>query len=333
VPNADMRWGMSPLSGVWMTFPLWRHYEFTLDREYLRTKAYPIMKEAMKFVSDFLIEKDGYLVTNPTMSPENAYILEGKDYPCQLTYAATIDNQTLTAHIDNCIKASEILGVDNELRQKWEKIRSKIPPVNIGKDSTIMEWIEDYKEWEPGHRHMSHLLGLYPLFQITPETPELYVAAKNTIEKRLKYGGGHTGWSRAWIINFFARLREHESAYKHVMALLRKSTQSNLFNSHPPFQIDGNFGGTAGIAEMLLQSHNGVIQLLPALPAAWPDGDVKGLCARGGFIVDIKWKDEEMATTTIYANTDNKCFVKYKDILISIDLKKGDSITLNDKLQ
>jgi len=332
VPNADMRWGMSPLSGVWMTFPLWRHFEFTLDKEYLKTKAYPIMKEAMLFVCDFLIEKDGYLVTNPTMSPENAYILDDKDYPCQLTYAATIDNQILKAHIDHCIKASEVLGIDYDLHQNWKDISSKIPPVLVGNDSTIMEWIEDYQEWDPGHRHMSHLLGLYPLAQITPETPELFEAAKNTIKKRLNHGGGHTGWSRAWIINFFARLHEPDKAYTHVMALLRKSTQSNLFDSHPPFQIDGNFGGTAGIAEMLLQSHNDVIQLLPALPSSWPTGEVKGLCTRGGFEVDIKWENGVMNTTTIYSKTDNKCKVKYKDNMINIDMKKGDIIILNDKL-
>jgi alpha-L-fucosidase 2 len=332
VPNADMRWGMSPLSGVWMTFPLWRYYEFSMDENYLGERAYPVMKEAMDFVSDFLIEKDAYLVTNPTMSPENAYVLDGKDYPCQLTYAATIDNQTLMAHVNHCIQASEILGVDEYLREQWTDILLKIPAVRIGKDSTIMEWIADYDEWEPGHRHMSHLLGLYPLAQITPETPKLFEAAKKTIEKRLKHGGGHTGWSRAWMISFFARLHEPEKANDNVMALLRKSTQSNLFDSHPPFQIDGNFGGTAGIAEMLLQSHNGVIQILPALPEAWPDGSIIGLRARGGFEVDIEWENGIMTTTTIHANIENKCFLKYKDNVVSLELKKGDIITVNDQL-
>ncbi|MEA1896359.1 MAG: glycoside hydrolase family 95 protein [Bacteroidota bacterium] len=328
-PNADMRWGMSPLSGVWMTFPLWRHYEFTMDKEYLKSSAYPIMREAMEFVSDFLIEKDGYLVTNPTMSPENAYILKDKRHPKQLTYASTIDNQTLMAHIDHCIEAGEILGIDDDLRKNWKQIRSKIPPVSIGKDSTIMEWIKDYDEWEPGHRHMSHLLGLYPLAQITPETPDLFEAANKTIEKRLKYGGGHTGWSRAWMINFFARLQQPETAYEHVMALLRKSTKNNLFDNHPPFQIDGNFGGTAGIAEMLLQSHlrdvngNYYQDILPALPSALSTGKISGIKGRGGFEISISWENGNLVSVKVISLHGGKLNLRYHDQIISEETTAG----------
>jgi len=336
-PVSDMRWSMSPLSGVWMTFPLWRHYVYTGDKEYLKNRLYPIMKKAMEFVSGFLVEKDGYLVTCPSMSPENAYLLPGSKKPNQLTYAPTIDNQILMAHIDNCIEAAHILGVDDDLVIKWKEIRSKIPPVRIGKDGTIMEWIKDYDEYEPGHRHMSHLMGLYPLAQITPATPKLYEAAAKTIEKRLKYGGGHTGWSRAWIINFFARLRQPETAYHHVLALLRKSTKSNLFDNHPPFQIDGNFGGTAGITEMLLQSHirdeNGDYfqDLLPALPEEWPTGEISGIKGRGNFVLTISWEKGKLKSVNVKSLNGNKLNIRYNGKTIKKETEAGETYSFSDK--
>ncbi len=328
-PVGDLRWSMSPLSGVWMTVPLYRHYEFTEDIDYLRNKAYPVMKEAMEFIADFLVEKDGYLVSTPSMSPENSYLLPGSKKPNQITYAPTIDNQLLVAHINNSIEAANTLGIDRELVSKWKSILAKIPPVKIGKDSTIMEWIEDYDEREPGHRHMSHLMGLHPLAQITPETPELFEAAKKTIEKRLKNGGGHTGWSRAWIINFYARMRQPETAYNHVLALLRKSTLTNLFDNHPPFQIDGNFGGTAGITEMLLQSHmrdtkgDYIQDILPALPGEWANGKITGIKGRGNFEISIKWESGKLISVSVKSIIGNRLNIRYNDKIITKDTEAG----------
>jgi alpha-L-fucosidase 2 len=323
---ADGVWGITPMNGPWMTFPVYEHFLFTQDTVFLKERAYPLMKGSAEFVLGFLTESpDGFLVTNPSHSPENSFLDTIKGVKSQLTYAATIDIEIINALFDNCIEAAGILKTDKEFVSLLEAAKKRIPPVRINSKGVIQEWIRDYDEPEPGHRHMSHLLGLYPLSQFTPETPELYNAARKTIERRLSFGGGHTGWSRAWIVNFFARLHDGDKAYENLMALLRKSTLNNLFDTHPPFQIDGNFGGTSGIAEMLLQSHSGVIRLLPALPEEWAKGEVKGLCARGGFILDMKWNNNRLEKTDIHSVKGGKCQVIYGEKVQAISLLPGET--------
>jgi alpha-L-fucosidase 2 len=327
-------WGMFPLGGAWMTFPVWRHFEFTNDTTYLRERAYPIMKGSAEFIQDFLIKDDnGYFITVPSYSPENSYVdpVSGKEF--KLTYAPTMDIQIITELINNCQKAASILGVDQAFSGELQNIIDSLPPVRTGSDGTIMEWIKDYKEFEPGHRHISHLLGLHPGTQITSETPELFEAAKSTLAKRLENGGGHTGWSRAWIINFYARLFEGDEAYKHLRLLLEKSTLPNLFDTHPPFQIDGNFGGTAGIAEMLLQSQNGVINVLPALPEAWPNGSISGLKARGNFEVDIAWEDGKLKNLEILSLDGAPAVIEYDWKRLELETEKGEVMKFDKNLK
>jgi len=327
---ADGVWGITPMNGPWMTFPVYEHYLFTGDTSFLREKAYPLMKGTAEFVLGFLTESpEGYLVTNPSHSPENNFRDNKTGDVSALTYAATTDIEVLNALFDNCIEASGILKTDPEFGERLREAKKRLPPVRINSKGVIQEWIKDYDEPEPGHRHMSHLLGLYPLSQFTPETPDLFRAAEATIERRLSFGGGHTGWSRAWIVSLYARLQNGEKAYENLLALLRKSTLPNLFDTHPPFQIDGNFGGTAGIAEMLIQSHNNVIRLLPAVPKEWRKGDVKGLCARGGFVIDMKWIDNKLLKAEVSSEKGGKCTILYNGKYQELNLKSGQKIILN----
>lgn len=302
---ADGPWGLWPVGGAWLCYHMWEHYLYTQDREFLRDVAYDFIRENAQFWIENLFEdQDGVLHTGPSTSPENRFLMEvnGESKTGYITKSPTMDVEIVGGLLEFYAECENILEIDPAYGKLALEKRSKMLPLRIGKHGQLMEWYKDYEEAEPGHRHISHAFALYPAAQITRKTPELLKAIEVTMKRRLASGGGHTGWSRAWLINLFARLRNGEKTYENIRTLFTKSTLPNLFDTHPPFQIDGNFGGSAGIGEMLMQSHEGCISILPAAAKCMENGSFTGLRARGGITVSAWWKEGRVIKVELKAD-------------------------------
>ena len=320
-PKGMPRWSAWPMAGAWFGTHLWEHYRFTGDQDFLRLQGYPLMKGAAQSMLHWLIEdpESNFLVTNPSTSPENTIKIKGKEY--QLSMATTMDMAIIRELFNACIRSSKILNIDTDFRARLEAAKAKLYPYHIGQYGQLQEWYKDWDDPKDTHRHISHLFGLYPGNQISVyTTPELAAAAKQSLLHR---GDVSTGWSMAWKMNWWARLKDGNHAYKilesaftYINPVEKREQMSgggtypNLFDAHPPFQIDGNFGGTAGITEMLLQSHEGEIHLLPALPDVWQNGFIKGIRSRGNFQVDISWESNKLNKAIIYSGQGGNCRIR-----------------------
>ena len=312
--SQDMSWNFNPMAGPWLATHVWDYYDYTRDKKFLKETGYDIIKSSAIFAVDYLWKKpDGTYTAAPSTSPEHGPIDQG----------ATFVHGVVREILLDAIAASEELGVDSKLRKEWKNVLAKLAPYKIGRYGQLMEWSKDIDDPNDQHRHVNHLFGLHPGHTISPvTTPELAEASKVVLTHR---GDGATGWSMGWKLNQWARLHDGNHAYTLFGNLLKNGTLDNLWDTHAPFQIDGNFGGTAGITEMLMQSHMGFIHLLPALPDAWEEGSVKGICAKGGFDVDITWKDGKLQEAVITSKSGERCDLRYGGSTLSFGTKKGKS--------